>query len=191
MIFSAKIGVLNKSAAGYPQPRIYQHVAHNKQEGGTLYIHLRCRKKRRKRYGSTDRRGKIKNRVSIDHRPSIVEERSRTGDWEVDTVIGRQGGAVLITLAERKTRFFSVIALAPDKRADSVKQALVQALLPYQAQVHTLTCDNGKEFALHQEFASTLQADCFFAHPYQAWQRAAQRKYERTYTAIPPKRGEL
>lgn len=150
--------------------RIYQHVAHDKHEGGTLYIHLRCRKKRRKRYGSTDRRGKIKNRVSIDHRPSIVEERSRIGDWEVDTVIGRRGGAVLVTLAERKTRF-SVIALAPDKRADSVKQALVQALLPYQDQVHTLTCDNGKEFALHQEFASTLQADCFFAHPYQAWQR--------------------
>lgn len=150
--------------------RIYQHIAHDKHEGGTLYIHLRCRKKRRKRYGSTDRRGKIKNRVSIDHRPSIVEERSRIGDWEVDTVIGRRGGAVLVTLAERKTRF-SVIALAPDKRADSVKQALVQALLPYQDQVHTLTCDNGKEFALHQEFASTLQADCFFAHPYQAWQR--------------------
>ena len=150
--------------------RIYQHIAHDKHEGGTLYIHLRCRKKRRKRYGSTDRRGKIKNRVSIDHRPSIVEERSRIGDWEVDTVIGRRGGAVLVTLAERKT-LFSVIAFAPDKRADSVKQALVQALLPYQDQVHTLTCDNGKEFALHQEFASTLQADCFFAHPYQAWQR--------------------
>ncbi|CAK8716019.1 MAG: Helix-turn-helix domain-containing protein [Candidatus Electronema aureum] len=65
--------------------RIYQHVAHDKQQGGTLYIHLRCRKKRRKRYGSTDRRGTIKNRVSIDHRPSIVEERSRIGDWEVDT----------------------------------------------------------------------------------------------------------
>ena len=73
--------------------RIYQHIAHDKQEGGTLYIHLPCRKKRRKRYGSTDRRGTIKNRVSIDHRPSIVEERSRIGDWEVDTVIGRQGGA--------------------------------------------------------------------------------------------------
>ncbi|CAK8719919.1 hypothetical protein LDFHOB_09345 [Candidatus Electronema aureum] len=78
-------------------------------------------------------------------------------------MIGRRGGAVLVTLAERKTR---VIALAPNKRADSVNQALAQALLPYQDQVHTLTCDNGKEFALHQEFASTLQADCFFAHPY-------------------------
>lgn len=150
--------------------RIYQHIAHDKRHGGTLYLHLRCRKKRKKRYGSTDRRGQLKNRVSIDHRPSIVEERSRIGDWEVDTVIGRQGGAVLVTLAERKTRF-SVIALAPDKRAESVKQALVQSLLPYQDQVHTLTCDNGKEFALHQEFANALQADCFFAHPYHAWER--------------------
>ena len=150
--------------------RIYQHIAHDKRQGGTLHLHLRCRKKRRKRYGSTDRRGQLKNRVSIDHRPRIVEERSRIGDWEVDTVIGRRGGAVLVTATERKTRF-SVLALAPNKRAESVKKALVESLIPCQDQVHTLTCDNGKEFALHQEFASTLQADCFFAHPYQAWQR--------------------
>ena len=150
--------------------RICQHIAHDKQNGGSLHLHLRCRKKRRKRYGSTDRRGQLKHRVSIDHRPGIVEERSRIGDREVDTVIGRRGGAVLVTVAERKTRF-SVLALAPDKRAESVKKALVGALLPCQEQAHTLTCGNGWEFASHQEFSAALQAECFFAHPYQAWER--------------------
>lgn len=150
--------------------RIYQHIARDRKQGGSLHLHLRCRKKRKKRYGSTDRRGQIRNRVSIDKRPDIVEERSRIGDWEADTVIGRRGGSVLVTLVERKSRF-SVIALAPDKRADSVTQALAGALLPYQEQVHTITCDNGKEFAFHQEFSAALQAECFFAHPYQAWER--------------------
>lgn len=150
--------------------RIYQHVARDKELGGSLRLHLRCRKKRRKRYGSADRRGQIKNRTPIDKRPDIVEKRSRIGDWEADTVTGRRGGSVLVTLVERKSRF-SVIALSPDKRADSVAQALVQSLLPYKDQIHTLTCDNGKEFAFHQEFSTALQAECFFAHPYQAWQR--------------------
>jgi transposase, IS30 family len=150
--------------------RIYQHIARDRKRGGSLHLHLRCRKKRKKRYGSADRRGQIRNRTSIDNRPDVVEERSRIGDWEADTVIGRRGGSVLVTLVERKSRF-SVIALAPDKRADSVTQALAGALLPYQEQVHTITCDNGKEFAFHQEFSTVLQAECFFAHPYQAWER--------------------
>uniref|UniRef100_UPI00405635F3 IS30 family transposase n=1 Tax=Candidatus Electronema sp. TaxID=2698783 RepID=UPI00405635F3 len=150
--------------------RICQHIARDRKQGGSLHLHLRCRKKRKKRYGSADRRGQIRNRVSTDKRPDIVEERSRIGDWEADTAIGRRGGAVLVTLVERKSRF-SVIALAPDKRASSVTQALAGALLPYQEQVQTITCGNGKEFAFHEEFSAALQAECFFAHPYQAWER--------------------
>ena len=68
---------------------IYQYVYADKRRGGDLHAHLRCQKKRRKRYGSNDRRGQIRGRVSIDERPEIVEERSRTGDWEADTVIGQ------------------------------------------------------------------------------------------------------
>jgi IS30 family transposase len=79
-------------------------------------------------------------------------------------IIGRRGGSVLVTLVERKSRF-AIIAQSPDKRAENVSQALVGALRPCQDQVHTLTCDNGKEFAFHQEFSAALQAECFFAHP--------------------------
>jgi len=84
---------------------IYQYVYADKRRGGDLHAHLRCQKRRRKRYGSNERRGQIRGRVSIDERPEIVEERSRTGDWEVDTVIGKPGGPVLLTLAERRTRY--------------------------------------------------------------------------------------
>jgi len=76
----------------------------DKEQGGDLYTHLRCQKQRKKRYGSTDKRGQLKNRVSIDDRPVIVDQRSRIGDWEIDTVIGRRGGSVLATAVEGKTR---------------------------------------------------------------------------------------
>ena len=81
---------------------IYQYIYADKRSGGELYRHLRCQKKRRKRYGSYDRRGRIANQVSIDERPEIVEERSRVGDWEGDCVIGKNHKGALVTLVERK-----------------------------------------------------------------------------------------
>ena len=149
---------------------IYHHILIDKEQGGDLYTHLRCQKKRKKRYGSVDKRGQLKNRVSIDERPAVVDQRSRIGDWEIDTVIGHQGGSVLVTASERKTRL-SVVALSPDKTAESVKTALVNALTPLAADVKTLTYDNGKEFAFHQAIADELEAKGYFAHPYHSWER--------------------
>ena len=149
---------------------IYQHIYADKRQGGTLHTHLRCQKKRRKRRGSTERRGQIIGRVCITERPEIVEARARIGDWEADTVIGRQGGAVLVTLAERKSRF-SLIIKAENKTATAVSNAISKAMEPHAANVHTLTYDNGKEFAYHQQVSDVLDAKGFFAHPYHSWER--------------------
>ena len=69
----------------------------------------------------TTGRGQIRERVSIDERPEVVEARSRIGDWEADTVIGKLGGAVLVTLVERRSRL-SLIALAPNKTAEAARR---------------------------------------------------------------------
>jgi IS30 family transposase len=149
---------------------IYQYILQDKRQGGELYRQLRCQKKRKKRYGSPDRRGQIKGRISIDERPAVVDERSRIGDWEVDTVIGKPGGAVLATLVERKLRL-TVVAKAPNKTAEKVRDAILLHMKPLAARVHTLTYDNGKEFALHQDIAKELDAVGYFAHPYHSWER--------------------
>ena len=149
---------------------IYQYVYEDKRRGGNLHRHLRCQKPRRKRYGSYDRRGRIRERVSIDERPVIVEQRARMGDWEADTVIGRPGGAVLVTLVERVSRL-SLIALAADKTAEAVKTAVLKVMQPLAAHVHTLTYDNGKEFAYHMDIGQALDAQGYFAHPYHSWER--------------------
>ena len=149
---------------------IYQYIYADKHSGGELYLHLRCQKKRRKRYGSYNRRGVIPNQVSIDERPGIVDTKRRFGDWEGDTVIGRHHRGALVTLVERKS-LYSVIAAVHRKTADAVRKAVVAMLTPYKEGVHTLTYDNGREFTDHEEMAADLEARVYFAHPYASWER--------------------
>lgn len=149
---------------------IYQHILKDKRQGGNLYRHLRCQKQRKKRYGSYSHRGQLRNRVSIEERPAIVDSRDRLGDWELDTVIGKGHKGVLVTLTERKSRL-ALMAKVRGKNADGVKEAILQLLMPLSDQVYTLTSDNGKEFARHESIAAALDAAFFFAHPYASWER--------------------
>jgi len=150
---------------------IYLHIYADKRRGGDLCRHLRCQKPRRKRYASgQERRGTIKNRVGIDERPVIVEQKSRIGDWEGDTVIGKNHRGALVTLAERKSRYI-LAAQVPDKHASGVTAAVTRLLRPHRGKCYTMTFDNGKEFAEHETIAAELDADVYFAHPYHSWER--------------------
>jgi len=148
---------------------IDHYILTDKKAGGELYRHLRCQKKRRKRYGSVDKRGQIKNRVSIDERPAIVDTRQRVGDGEMDLIIGRIGGSVLMTAVERKTRY-TLIGFAPNKTAEKVKNCIIDVMAPLASLVKTQTYDNGKEFALHESIAEALEARSYFTHPYHSWE---------------------
>lgn len=150
---------------------IYQYIYRDKQNGGDLYRHLRSQKPRRKRYASgQERRGVIKNRVSIDERPEIVDQKSRIGDWEGDTVIGKNHKGGLVTLAERKSRYV-LAGHIRSKHADGVTAVTTHLLSPHRDNCHTITFDNGKEFAEHEKIAAELQASIYFAHPYHSWER--------------------
>lgn len=149
---------------------IYQYLLQDKASGGDLYTHLRCKKVRRKRYGSYSRRGQIIDRVSIDERPKIVDTRSRIGDWELDTIIGKGHQQAIVSLTERRSRF-TLIQRVKRKTAECVTQAIITLLSPYSDSVITMTSDNGKEFADHNIIASKLDADFYFAHPYASWER--------------------
>ena len=149
---------------------IYQHVLEDKQAGGDLYQHLRCQRKRRKRYGTYDRRGKLPNCRSIEERPAIVSARKRLGDWEVDTLVGRQQKQAMVTLTERKSRF-TFVRKVKRRTASLVRKSVCKLLVPVKDKVHTLTSDHGKEFAEHEQIAETLNLQFYFAHPYAAWER--------------------
>ena len=147
---------------------IYQHVLEDKQMGGNLYQHLRCQKKRHKRYGKYEFHGRIPGRVGIEERPEVVNERSRLGDWEADTIFGRRKHQAIVTITERKTRF-TLMQKVTQKTSQAVGDALIELLRPYP--VLTLTVDNGKEFMEHQRVTEALNAQVYFAHPNSAWER--------------------
>ena len=151
--------------------RIYQHTWADKRHGGTLYKHLRqSNKKRKKPYGSKDKRRQIRNRVSIDERPVIVAEKTRIGDWEIDTVIGQNHQGALVTIVDRVSKF-TLIKKVDSKHAEVVTAATISLLQPYLDMTLTITADNGKEFAGHETLKECLDADVYFAHPYHSWER--------------------
>lgn len=151
--------------------RIYQYILQDKKEGGSLWKHLRrANKKRKKRYGKTDRRGLIPNKVMIDQRPKVVDNKTRIGDFELDTIIGKGHKGAVVTIVDRKSK---LLLAKPVKRktAALVSDAIIQLLTPYIEHTHTLTPDNGKEFAYHQQIAKQLETKVYFANPYSSWER--------------------
>lgn len=150
---------------------IYRHIYAGRRDVGDVCQHLRGQKPYRKRYASgQERRGVIKNRVSIDERPEIVDRKTRIGDWEGDTVIGKNHKGGLVTLAERKSRYV-LAGHIRSKHADGVTAVATRLLMPHKDKCHTITFDNGKEFAGHESIAAELQASVYFAHPYSSWER--------------------
>ena len=152
---------------------IYQYVYARHRHGAGLLTSLRGRHRFRKRYRSQQgRRGCLRNTVSIEQRPTVVERRSRLGDWEADTVAGQNQQGHLVTLVERKSGFTCIGAVAR-RTAQAVSEVICQRLKPLQDKVHTVTCDHGREFAQHEALAKTLSARFYFAHPYAAWERGS------------------
>lgn len=165
-------GTFRKQGVGrVSHESIYQHIYRDKRAGGQLHLHLRHRcKSYRKRGLGRERRGRIKDQVMIDEPPAVVAERSRIGDWEMDTVIGSLGGSVLVTMVERKSRY-TLIALVDSRESAAVTEGLLHSLRPCRDKVETMTFDNGKEFARHAHLAEQLEAKAYFAHPYHSWER--------------------
>jgi IS30 family transposase len=170
---------------------IYLHAYQNKTEGGDLVSYLRCQKARRKRYASgQERRGTLKNRTSIEQRPAVVDKRTRIGDWEGDTVIGKGHQGVLVTLVERKSRY-TLAAPLNSRHSAGVTQAIIALLRPHKTQCKTLTFDNGKEFAEHEFIAQCLQAKVYFAHPYCSWERGLNENHNGLLRQFFPKNTNL
>jgi IS30 family transposase len=153
--------------------RIYQHIWEDKKNNGNLYTHLRRQgRKYRKRGASKDSRGIIKNRISIEQRPEVVENRARFGDLEVDLIIGKNHNQAILTINDRASGMLKMKKVV-SKQADVITKAIQALLGDWKPYLHTITADNGKEFAGHEEVAENLSIDYFFAHPYHSWERGS------------------
>jgi IS30 family transposase len=150
---------------------IYKHIWKDKKKGGTLHLQLRHNgKKYNKRGSGKAGRGCIPGRVDISERPLIVEEKSRIGDWEIDTIIGKGHKGAVVSMVDRHSKL-TLLAQVARKTAHEVEEALTTRLKDLADFVLTLTADNGKEFSNHQVIAKKLGATVYFAHPYRSWER--------------------
>jgi len=148
---------------------IYKIIREDKAEGGTLYRHTRHQLKHRKR--PVGKKIAIKNRVTIDQRPPIVNTKERFGDWEIDTIVGENNKEAIVTMVERKTAFMMMEKLEHGKNAKELTKVVTRLLFAYIHNVHTITGDNGTEFADHQTIAKMLKTKFFFTHPYSSWEK--------------------
>ncbi|VVC77164.1 hypothetical protein AQUSIP_24910 [Aquicella siphonis] len=150
---------------------IYQFILKDKQKGGKLFLNLRHQnKKYRKRYGSPKRTGPIRNRRFIDERPAIINDKHHLGDWEIDTIIGKQQMQAVISIVERYSKK-TVLKKVCNKTAKLVAEATIDCLKSYTDSVLSITADNGSEFAHHTKISEELRAEFYFAHPYSSWER--------------------
>lgn len=130
------------------------------------------------------------DRVDIDERPDVANNRERVGDWEADTIIGKNHKGAIVTLDERKSKLRLAMPTGT-KAARGVTDAINHLLSPINAFIKTLTFDNGKEFAYHKEIASALNCDTYFAKPYHSWERGQNENANGLLRQYFPKSMEL
>ncbi|WP_201566870.1 IS30 family transposase, partial [Psychrobacter immobilis] len=170
---------------GLSHMSIYRYIWTNKRKGGRLWQCLRRKAKPYRQRLTAETRGRINDRVSIHERPSIVDARTRIGDWEADTIIGQHHKQAIVTLVERKTGLLKMKRV-DNKTAQQVSEAMIELLKPVRLQVKTITSDNGKEFAQHKKVKQKLFSSFFFADAYASWQRGTN---ENTNGLIREQRG--
>jgi IS30 family transposase len=170
---------------------IYEYVYRDKKAGGELYKKLRFgHKKRRKRLGKNDKRGKIPNKTMIAERPAEVETKERFGDWEGDTIIGGNRQGVVVTLVERKSKY-TLMGKSEDKSAAAVYKVIVELFQSTTLPKKTITFDNGTEFAYHELIAQDLDTKVFFANPYHSWERGLNENTNGLIRQFIPKKQNL
>lgn len=158
---------------------IYRHI--RADESGNLASHCR-HKMKYNRHGRPDRTTKVKNipgRVSIHERPAEADG-TMFGDWEMDTIVGKDGKGAIVTLTERSTNILLMERLPHGKHPEPLAKAVIRLLFPYRHTIRTITTDNGSEFRCHQLISKAFAPKgeknpnlVFFADSYASWQKGA------------------
>lgn len=146
-------------------------IYRQQKKGDIIYLKLRKkRKNKRKRLKKDDNRGKIPNRVMIDKRPEIINNKERIGDWEGDTIIGKDHKSAMFTLVERKSKFTFIFPLNA-KKANEIEQKMTNSFKQTTIPITSLTFGNGHDFTNHENISTQLKCPIFFAFPYHSWER--------------------
>ena len=165
---SGRLGRMGKLKISHQT--IYRFIWYNKQDRGWMDTYLRASsKKRRKRYRSSDSRGRMAGKRPISTRPAIVETRRQIGHWEIDTMVG-PGKPCILTLVERKTGY-TIIGKLKARTTEETNKRAIQLIQRQLRNVKTITADNGTEFHGYADIESATNVKFYFAKPYHSWER--------------------
>lgn len=150
---------------------IYQFTWKDKANGGQLWKHLRqSSKKRRKRYGAYDSRGRVASKRHISERPDSVKTRNTRGHWEIDTVMGKGSKHCIVTLVERKTGY-TLIGQLDDRTTESLNRRTIKIMSKFDGLFTSITADNGTEFNQYKVIEEATETRFYFATPHHSWER--------------------
>jgi IS30 family transposase len=170
---------------------IYRYVWAERAQGGELYKRLRCAgKKRRKRYGRYDSRGRLAGKRHIAERPTAVERRDQVGHWEIDTVMGVGNTHCVVTLVERATGYLLIGKLAARTMGELARRT-IQLVRKHPGCFRTITADNGTEFHSYQKIEKATGVKFYFATPHHAWERATNENTNGLIRQYLPKRKSM
>lgn len=171
---------------------IYLHVWHDKAMGGELWRHMRqSGKKRRKRRGSSDWRGKLPGKRPISERPPEVETRETFGHWEIDTVKGDdQGRHTIVTIVERQTGYLLMGKLERHCAADTTARC-IELIERHAGRFKTITSDNGSEFHGYKDIEAATGVEFYFANPHHSWERGTNENTNGLIRQYLPKRTSM
>lgn len=170
---------------------IYQYILEDKRQGGTLYLRLRQRlKKRRKRYGARDRRGRLEGKRHISERPAEADDRQILGHLEIDTVMGAGSRDCVVTLVDRASGEIAIGKL-DDRTVASLNKRVVGLLERNPGRCQTITADNGTEFHGYETIERATAVDFYFANPYHSWERGSNENANGLLRQYLPKKSSM
>ena len=170
---------------------VYKYIWWDKSKGGSLYKYLRqSAKKRRKRYRAYDSRGLLAGKKHISERPNVVENRSRLGDWEIDTVLGSRDKHCIVTLVERKTGY-TLIGKLKNRTKEELNRAAVKMIQAHNEKMFTITADNGTEFHGYSDLEKATAVAFYFATAYHSWERGTNENTNGLIRQYLPKRKSM
>lgn len=161
------VAVLRRHGLAISHTRIYQHIAKDRRQGGSLWRHRRHRRAYR-HHPMVPRR--FTPGRTLHERPAHVEQRRTTGHWEIDTLRPGRGKAVVLCAVERRSRYVQ-LEWFKSGEAQPLAERLIERLRRVMSRVYSLTSDRGSEFAWHWLIEDELQIPVYFCDPYCAWQR--------------------
>lgn len=164
---------------------IYAYIRADRAAGGGLWRYCRHKLKHRKRQAAASYNA-VRNRTMIDERPAGWDG-STPGDFEMDTIVGKDGKGAIVTLVERNTNFTLARKLPKGKDAKALAQMVIAMLLPYIGKIRSITTDNGSEFAEHLTIAKRLRTGIYFARPYSSWEKGCIEYHNKLIRQYIPK----